>query len=127
MNDRHGSLFDRAFPYLSLLPAIIVFLVLSVYPMLNLLAMSVSTFRFEGGAEYMTFAPMANLRQFTTDPLLKPAIINTLIFVIVSVALALIIGLWLALVAARVIRAKGLIRTLIILPILVPPDRKSVV
>lgn len=121
MHNRHGSFFDRAFPYLSLLPAVIVFVVLSVYPMLNLLAMSVSTFRFEGGAEIMAFDPLTNLRQFAADPLLKPAVINTLIFVIVSVALALVIGLWLALMAARLVLHKGLIRTLIILPLLVPP------
>jgi len=39
----------------------------------------------------------------------------------VSVALVMVIGLWLALLAARVTRGKGLLRTLIILPILVPP------
>ena len=121
MRHRHGSLADRAFPYLSLLPAVAVFVALSVYPMLNLLSMSVSTFRFEGGLEHVTFDPMANLRRFAADPLLRPAIVNTLVFVVVSVALVMATGLWLALLAARATRGKGLLRTLIILPILVPP------
>jgi multiple sugar transport system permease protein len=121
MKNRSGGALDRAFPWLSLLPAVVVFVVLSVYPMLNLIAMSVSTFRIEGGVERMMFDPMANLRQFAADPLLRPAIVNTLIFVVVSVALVMIVGLWLALMAARVTRGKGLLRTLIILPILVPP------
>ena len=121
MKARDGSLIDRTFPYWSLLPAVVVFVVLSVYPMLNLIAMSVSTFRFEGGAEFMTFDPLANLRQFAADPVLWPAIRNTLVFVVVSVALEMAIGLWLALLAARARRGKGLLRTLVILPILVPP------
>lgn len=121
MKNRSGGALDRAFPWLSLMPAVVVFVVLSVYPMLNLLAMSVSTFRIEGGVERMMFDPMANWRQLTADPLLKPAIVNTLIFVVVSVTLVMIVGLWLALMAARVTRGKGLLRTLIILPILVPP------
>ena len=118
---RHGSLLDRTFPYWSLLPAVIVFVVLSVYPMLNLIVMSVSTFRFEGGVEYMTFNPVANFSQFATDPVLRPAFVNTLVFVVASVALEMALGLWLALLAARVVSVKGLLRTLIILPILVPP------
>ena len=121
MKSRSGGAFDRAFPWLSLLPAVVVFVVLSVYPMLNLVAMSLSSHRVEGGVEHMIFDPMANLRQFGSDPLLKPAIVNTLIFVVVSVTLVMIVGLWLALMAARVTRGKGLLRTLIILPILVPP------
>lgn len=121
MTQRHGSLLDRTFPYWSLLPAVIVFVVLSVYPMVNLLIMAVSTFRFEGATEIMTFNPMANISRFASDPVLRPALLNTLIFVAISVALEMVIGLWLALLASRAVSAKGLLRTLIILPILVPP------
>lgn len=122
MNQRPGSsLLDRTFPYWSLLPAVILFVVLSVYPMVNLLVMAVSTFKIEGGVEYVTFNPMANVARFAGDPVLRPAFINTLIFVAASVALEMVIGLWLALLAARATRGKGLLRTLIILPILVPP------
>lgn len=119
--NRLGKILDRAFPYISLLPAIIVFIILSVYPMINLLVMSVSNFKFEAGREILTFDPLSNLHQFNTDPLLRPAILNTFIFVLVSVGLAIAIGLWLALMAARIRRGKGLLRTMIILPILVPP------
>lgn len=121
MRHQPAGLLDRTFPYWSLLPAVIVFIVLSLYPLFNLLTMSVSTFRFEGGVEHATFDPLANLRQFGADPVLRPAIVNTLVFVVVAVSLELAIGLALAITVARVTRWKGLIRTLIILPILVPP------
>jgi multiple sugar transport system permease protein len=121
MRHQPAGLLDRTFPYWSLLPAVIVFVVLSLYPLLNLLMMSVSTFRIEGGVEHATFDPMANLRYFGEDPVLRPALVNTMIFVVVAVALELGIGLALAITVSRVSRWKGLLRTLIILPILVPP------
>jgi multiple sugar transport system permease protein len=46
---------------------------------------------------------------------------NTLIFVAVAVAVELSLGFALAVIVSGVPRAKGLIRTLMILPILVPP------
>ena len=49
------------------------------------------------------------------------AIVNTVVFVVVAVALEMLIGLGLALLVARLDRGKGLLRTLMILPILVPP------
>ncbi|MEJ1158434.1 carbohydrate ABC transporter permease [Prosthecomicrobium sp. N25] len=121
MRSRAGEFLDRTFPTWSLAPAAIIFIVLSVYPILNLLHMSVSTFRTVDGVDRATFDPLANLRFFATDPVLKAAIVNTLIFVAVSVAIELLIGLALAIQVARLRRGKGLIRTLMILPILVPP------
>jgi multiple sugar transport system permease protein len=121
MRARTGEFLDRTFPYWSLAPAALIFIILSVYPILNLLHMSVSTFRTVGGVDEATFDPLANLRFFASDPVLKAAIVNTIIFVAVSVTLELLLGLALAIQIARVRRAKGLIRTLVILPILVPP------
>ncbi len=121
MRARTGEFLDRTFPYWSLAPAALIFIILSVYPILNLLHMSVSTFRTVGGVDEATFDPLANLRFFASDPVLKAAIVNTIIFVAVSVTLELLLGLALAIQIARVRLAKGLIRTLVILPILVPP------
>jgi multiple sugar transport system permease protein len=121
MRARTGEFLDRTFPYWSLAPAALIFIILSVYPILNLLHMSVSTFQTVGGVDEATFDPLANLRFFASDPVLKAAIVNTIIFVAVSVTLELLLGLALAIQIARVRLAKGLIRTLVILPILVPP------
>jgi multiple sugar transport system permease protein len=118
---RFGDWLDAAFPYWSLLPALLLFSVLTVYPMLRLVQMSVSTVSFEGGAERIVFAPLANIALLRADPVLRPAILNTLAFVAGSVALEMIIGLALAIVISRIGRGKGVIRTIMILPILVPP------
>ena len=114
---RHGS----AFRYASLLPAVIVLAVLTVYPVANLLRMSVSTVEFVQGADVWTWTPMRNLAMLAGDEVLRSALRNTFVFVIVSVAVEMVLGLALALVVAELGRGKGWVRTALILPILVPP------
>src|SRR5439155_17325290 len=46
---------------------------------------------------------------------------NTLLFVVAAVATEMVLGLALAIIVAGVTRGKGLLRTIMILPILVPP------
>ena len=121
MKSHSPGLLDRTFPYWSLLPAVIVFVVLSLYPMLNLIIMSTSVYRFENGAESPSFAPMQNFSYFAGDAVLKAAIVNTIVFVVVAVSAEMAIGLALAIYASRISEWKGCIRTLILLPILVPP------
>jgi multiple sugar transport system permease protein len=116
-----GELLDEAFPYWSLLPALSLFFALTVYPMLRLLQMSVSKVSFESGVERMAFDPIANIALLRADPVLRPAILNTLIFVAASVVVEMILGLALAIVVSRIKRGSGLIRTIMIVPILVPP------
>jgi multiple sugar transport system permease protein len=110
-----------AFRYASLLPAVIVLAVLTVYPVVNLLRMSMSTIEFVQGADVWTWTPMRNLAMLASDEVLRPALRNTFVFVIVSVAVEMVLGLSLALVVAELGRGKGWVRTALILPILVPP------
>ena len=48
---------NASFKHWSLLPAVIVFVVLTGYPMFNLLRMIVSTVEFKGGKEIWSWAP----------------------------------------------------------------------
>jgi len=109
------------FRYASLLPAVIVLAVLTVYPVANLLRMSLSTIEFAQGTDVWTWTPMRNLAMLAGDEVLRPALRNTFVFVIVSVAVEMVLGLALALVVAELGRGKGWVRTALILPILVPP------
>lgn len=112
---------DRTFRHWSLLPAVVLLLVLTIFPVVHLLRMSVSQVEFVDGRALMRFAPRRNLEALLGDPVLWPAIVNTAIFVVAAVALEMLIGLGLALLVARLRRGKGLVRTVMILPILVPP------
>jgi multiple sugar transport system permease protein len=111
----------RTFPWWSLVPALVILAVLTLYPMANLVRMSVSSIDFVEGRAVWTFTPSRNLELMLSDGVLRHAVVNTAIFVLVSVGAETILGLGLALLVGKVARGKGLVRTMMILPILVPP------
>jgi multiple sugar transport system permease protein len=113
-------LLNRTFRYWSLLPAVLLFAALTLFPLLNLVRMSVSTVEFAQATETWTFTPARNLAMLRADEVLRPAVVNTFVFVAVSVALEMALGLTLAIAVAGM-RGKRWLRTLLILPILVPP------
>lgn len=116
------SLLARSsFKHWSLLPGVLLLAALTLYPLANLVRMSVSTIEFAEGSEIWRFTPRANLAQLLADDVLRAALVNTVVFVVVSVAVEMIIGLALAIAAAGLVRAKQWVRTAMILPILVPP------
>ena len=80
-------LLNRSFRYWSLLPALLLFAALTLYPLLNLVRMSVSTVAFANGAETWTFTPLRNFAALLEDDVVRPAVVNTLVFVGVSVAI----------------------------------------
>jgi multiple sugar transport system permease protein len=112
---------NRTFRHWSLLPAVVLFVLLTVYPVANLARMSVSTVEFSQGREIWTFTPLRNVALLAADDVVPAAVLNTLVFVVASVAIEMVLGLALALLVAGVGRGKGLVRTVMILPILVPP------
>ena len=115
-----AGVLNRTFRLWSLLPAVLLFAALTLYPLLNLVRMSVSTVEFAQGAEVWSFTPKRNVDMLRADDVLRPAVVNTFVFVAVSVAIEMVLGLALAIAVAGV-RGKRLLRTLLILPILVPP------
>jgi multiple sugar transport system permease protein len=116
-----SSLVNRTFRHWSLLPAVLLFVALTLYPLVNLVRMSVSTIEFAQGAEIWRLTPGANFAQLAADDVLRPALVNTLVFVVISVTAEMIIGLALAIAVAGLVRGKKWVRTVLILPILVPP------
>jgi multiple sugar transport system permease protein len=112
---------NRSFRHWSLLPAVLLFVALTVYPMVNLLRMSVSTIEFAEGRAHWSFTPAHNFALLAGDTVLPAAVLNTVVFVVVAVAAEVVLGLLLALLVARLERGKGIARTVMILPILVPP------
>ncbi len=120
MPQRLLDLIHGTFRYWSLLPAALLLLVITVYPALHLLQMSVSTVEFVGGRDVWSFTPGRNFDLLLSDPVLPPAIVNTIAFVIVTVAVELTLGLALAILIARLPHGRKAARTAMILPILVP-------
>jgi multiple sugar transport system permease protein len=116
-----AELLDRSFKYWALVPALLVLLALTVHPASNLLWMSVSTIEFSEGAEVWAFTPGRNLELLFGDWVFRTALWNTLLFVVAAVAAEMVLGFAIALLVSRLSRAKGIVRTLMVVPILVPP------
>ena len=112
---RRGRMFRR----LALVPAVVVLVLLTVVPVVNLLAMALSEITFSRGTVSWTFAPVKNLQTLAGDSLFRIATLNTVFFVVVSVSIEMVLGTGLAVLAASVRRGKGIVRTVTILPILV--------
>lgn len=116
-----AELLDRSFKYWALLPALLVLLALTVHPAFNLVRMSVSTIEFVEGAEIWSFTPARNLELLLGDWVFRTALRNTLVFVVAAVSAEMVLGFAIALLVSRLSAGKGIVRTLMVLPILVPP------
>jgi len=117
---RHADLLNRTFRHWSLWPCLGFLLALSIYPVVQLLPMALSTIEFTAGRQIWSFTPRRNLALLLSDHVLRDAIVNTLIFVALSVAAEMVLGFFSALFIACLPRGRGLARTVMILPILLP-------
>src|SRR6478735_2111470 len=81
----------RTFRILALLPAVVVLVLLTIVPVVNLFAMALSQITFSRGAVSWTFAPMQNLQTLAGDSLFRIATWNTLVFVVVSVSIEMVL------------------------------------
>lgn len=121
MNLRSAESLDRTFRHWSLWPCLGVLLALSVYPVLQLVPMAFSTLELVGGHQTWSFTPRRNIELLLADSVLRDSIWNTLVFVVVSVAFEMVLGFFCALFIACMPRWRGTARTIMILPILLPP------
>jgi multiple sugar transport system permease protein len=112
--------FDRYFHYWALLPALLVIVTLTVFPLLELLRMSVSTVSFAEGRIIWKYTGLDNYYTFLRDETFLAAIRNTTLFVAVVVCLEMLLGFLLALFASQVARWSAVVRGVIMIPILVP-------
>jgi multiple sugar transport system permease protein len=112
---------DRTFRYWAIIPLLIFLLVFSVYPILQLFRMSVSTAIFQEGRVIWQNSGIENFQTFLADNIFKTALVNTTYFVVVTVSIEMILGFILALMASNLKRNANLYRTILIIPILVPP------
>ncbi len=113
---------DVAFKYWTLIPLFIFLLVLTLYPIAEVVRMAFSHLTLAEGKYIWDFAGLSNFYRMLGDTIFAAAVKNTILFVVIVVAFEFIFGLILAIATTKVSRfATGLYRTILILPILVPP------
>jgi multiple sugar transport system permease protein len=111
---------DRLWRWVTFSPALLMMLLLSVLPLLNLFATSFYNVTWTGGLPTWTAVGVDNYNELPHDELLRAGLFNTLVFAIFAVGGQMLFGFVLALLCCRVTRGRILYRTVFILPILVP-------
>ncbi len=111
---------DGGFKYWSLVPMLIVLIILTVYPMIQLLRMSVSEVSWVEGQQVWNYVGLEYFNTVRADPVVGIAIRNTLYFVVVTVVLETFLGLILALAVSQTKLFSTLYRSVIIIPLLIP-------
>ncbi|GAB2859139.1 sugar ABC transporter permease [Streptomyces deserti] len=109
---------QRAF-YMFTAPWIIGFLLLTIAPMAYALWLSFTT--FDGLSPHWRYVGLDNYRELFSDPVTWDALGRAGLFAVTSVPLSIIAGLALAVLVNRPLKARGLFRTLLYLPAVVPP------
>jgi multiple sugar transport system permease protein len=116
----HDGPDDRLWRWLTLSPALLMMLLLSVLPLLNLFLNSFYKVAWVGGRPIWTSAGLDNYVALASDELLHAGLLNTLIFALFAVGGQMLFGFTLALLCGRVTRGRVLYRAVFILPILIP-------
>jgi multiple sugar transport system permease protein len=96
-------------------PAVVMMLLVTAYPMFR--ALYLSLFRYRLTAPYdREFTGISNYVSVLTDSLWWTDVFNTVLIMVATVAVELVIGFAFAMVMHRIIFAKGIVRTSILIP-----------
>jgi len=104
-----------------LTPAVVFLLVTSVYPLLYSLWLSFHTWNMMIPNSHPVWYGLENYRNLWESDAFRNSVKVTVIFVMVSVSIEFIFGMGLALLATSRIRALGLIRTVLLIPLMMAP------
>jgi len=111
---------DTIWRHVTLWPAILLFLVLTLLPLGNLVALSFHEIEWVNRESVWEWVDIQNYIRIPQDILFRAGVLNTIIFSVVAVAFQMFLGFWLALLTTRVTRGRLFYRAVFILPILVP-------
>ena len=103
-----------------LAPALAVYTLFAIWPMINVLVLSLQ--RWDGLSDARTWVGLDNYEHiFTRDPVYWVAFRNTIIWTALSVAIPPVIGLLLALGLNQKIFGRGALRVVYYLPVIIAP------
>jgi multiple sugar transport system permease protein len=104
----------------ALAPAIVLFVGLSVLPILNLVAMSFHEVTWVQARAHWEPVGAKHFQALPDDQLFRAGLANTLLFAVSAVTLQMLLGGLLALCTSRIRTGRVLYRAVFVLPILVP-------
>lgn len=107
------------------LPLLLGLLVFAVYPFVYLLALAASQSNL--GSPFRAWVGWKNVANAVGDAKFTAALVRSVAYALVTTAAALLLGLGVALLLDRAVRARALLRTLMLLPLLTPPVTVGIV
>ena len=118
---------DRFAPAIFLLPPLALVAVLAVFPLVMSLGLSFVNWNISNPTAGVVFVGLANWARLLNDHHFQRVILNTLLYVLIGVPLQYGLGLALAVILSSQIRARNLLRTLFLLPMMLSPVAVSLV
>jgi len=110
---------DRQIAWLLALPAVLLILALSIYPLAYSLWVAFVNYDFQIPGH--AFVGWQNFREIVNDPIARISLVNTVILSAASVAVEFGLGLLLALAMVERFRGRGLIMPVLIIPLFISP------
>ena len=110
---------DRRLAYLLLTPTLAVLLALTIYPLIYSIKISL-----QGEAGNWT---VQNFTRLVSDQFFLSALAHTLVFAIIALTVEFLLGLGLALLLNEHLRGRSVFRSLLLLPMMLPPVVAGVV
>jgi multiple sugar transport system permease protein len=110
---------DRHFKWLMVAPATLLILVFSIYPLLFSLWVAFVNFDFQIPGH--AFVGLQNFEQVLSDPLAWSSLEVTLALSLAVVVLEFALGLALALAMVKTFRGRGLVMSILIIPLFISP------
>ena len=119
LSDGAFSWVDRRIGWLLVLPAALLILALSIYPLVYSVWVAFVNYDFQIPGH--AFVGLQNFREIVNDPIARLSLVNTVILSVASVAVEFGLGLLLALAMVKTFRGRGLIMPLLIVPLFISP------
>jgi multiple sugar transport system permease protein len=110
---------DRHFKWLLVAPAVTLILALSIFPLLFSVWVAFVNYDFQIPGH--AYVGLKNFRQVVTDPVARWSVVVTAILAGTSVLVEFLLGLALALAMVKTFRGRGLVMSLVIIPLFISP------
>jgi multiple sugar transport system permease protein len=111
--------FERHFKWLIVAPAVLLILVLSVYPLAFSIWVDFVNYDFQIPGH--DFVGLANFEQIIDDPLALSSLVTTVLLSLADVAVEFVLGLGLALILVGSFRGRGAVVSILIVPLFISP------
>ena len=111
----------KAFGWMLLIPTLVVLAITSVYPIVYAIYLSLQKWNFGQSDSPQAFAGLDNFTNLLSDGRYWSSLWITILFLIFTLPVEYLVGLGLALLLNRTLKGRGLIRAVLLLPIMVSP------